>query len=85
MQTSYSLEQLPRPSTTKNWRVGTKTPGRSVKSGTNFDSVQIPAYLYPNNAKSGGKAIKYKSASNLILKKNMKNWITEKNHNVKNL
>ena len=33
----------------------------------------------------GGKGIKYKSASNLILKKNMKNWITEKNHNVKNL
>ena len=39
------LEQVPRPLTTENWRVGTKTPGRSVDFGTNSDSVQIPAYL----------------------------------------
>ena len=63
MQTSYSF----RPLATKNWRVGTKIPGRSVKSGTSSDSVLIPAYLNMQIMQNlGGKGIKYKSASNLI-------------------
>ena len=69
MQTSYSLEQLPRPSTNKNCRVGTKTPERSVKSDsdTSSDSVLIPAYLNMQIMKNlGGKGKRYKSASNLI-------------------